>query len=288
MPGRQSLRWKAGSGIAYPQRLVSSGFPDASNTGVPAGTSLTLFNTDLFTSSNNQVIDSLDIRGSLVINHTGVTVTKCRISNWSIFGVECEPGAHSMTMSDCTIDGGVNPGTCVVNSNFTMLRCDVKGAENGWDVGSSVTIQDCFCHDLYNAGADPHADCIQLNDGASNVTIRHNTLLSKGADGSDTTSCIISPLASTGINNITIDNNVMAGGAFSLYGPQSGTGTAITITSNKFWDLYFPGSGRSGAFGSWTDATDEATVSGNSFGSFTGYDATNKLILGTWSGTPLP
>lgn len=262
----------------------SSGYPDASNTGVPVGTSLTLHNSDLTTSSNGQVIDSLDIRGSLIVNHTGVVVTKCKISQWTIFGVECESGG-SLSMSDCLIDGGVNPGTCIVNNNLTLRRCDIKGAENGLDLGSNNDIQDCFIHDLYNSGADPHADCIQINNGADNLTIKHNTLLSYGADGSETTSCIISPQASTGVSNWLIDDNVMAGGAFALYGPQSGTGTSITISNNKFWRLLHPGS--AGAFGDWTEAADE-TISGNEYGTFSGgYNSTTKLISGTWSGTPL-
>lgn len=263
---------------------TSSGYPDSSNTGVPAGTSLTVFNGDLTTSSNNQVIDSLDIRGSLIVVHTGVTVTKCKISQWTIFGVECDSGS-SMTMSDCTIDGGVNPGTCVTNSGITLLRCDIKGAENGFDLGSNVDIRDCFIHDLYNS-VEAHADGAQINDGADNITIKHNTFLSRGADGSDTTSCIISPQASTGVQNWLIEDNVFAGGAYSLYGPQNGTGTNIVVRGNKFWKgLYFTTT--SAAFGNWTDCTDE-TISGNELGSFTGgYDATGKRILGTWSGTPL-
>lgn len=263
----------------------STAYPDASNTGVPSGTSLTLFNTDFTTSSNGQVINQLDIRGSLIINHTGVVVTKCKISQWSIYGVDCESG-HSMTMTDCTVDGGVNPGTCIVNNNLTLLRCDIKGAENGCDVGGNVDIQDCFFHDFYNAGADPHTDCIQINDGADSITIKHNTFLSYGADGSETTSCIISPQAATGVANWLIEDNVFAGGAFSLYGPQNGAGTNIVIKDNKFWRLVHPGS--SGAFGDWTDCTDE-TISGNQYGAFSGgYNSTTKLISGTWSGTPLP
>jgi hypothetical protein len=271
--------------LVSPPPESTSGYPDASNTGVPAGTTLTPYNADFYTSSNGQVIDALDIHGSLIVSHTGVTVTRCRISQWSIFGVDCEVGAHSLTMSDSMVDGGVGPGTCVVNSNFTLLRCDIKGAENGLDVGSNVVVQDCFIHDLFNSD-EAHADGIQFNDGVSDVIIQHNTILSRGADGTDTTSCIISPPAFTGVTNVTITDNVFAGGAFSLYGPQGGSGTNVTITDNKFWTLYF--AGKSGAFGSWTDAADESVVSGNQLGAFSGgYNAVTKRIVGDWSGVPL-
>jgi hypothetical protein len=273
-----------------PPSPTPSGYPDASNTGVPAGTSLTLHNSGFTTSSNGQVIDSLDIRGGLFINHLNVTVTKCRISEWGIFGAWCDvdgiSSTQSVTMSDCTVDGGVNPGTGVTNSNFTLLRCDVKGSENSFDVHHNVTIQDCFIHDLYNGGADPHADGIQINDGGYNINISHNTILSQGADGSGTTSAIISPQASSSPHDWVINDNVLAGGSYTLYGPQNGAATNITISNNKFWTLWF--TGKSGGNGSWTDADDEATVSGNQLGAFSGgYDSVNKLILGSWSGVPV-
>jgi hypothetical protein len=71
-----------------------------------------------------------------------------------------------------------------------------------------------------------------------------------------------------------------------LYGLIGAAATNEVITNNKFWALWF--SGKSGAFGSWTDVADESVVTGNQLGTFSGgYDATNKLILGTWSGSPL-
>jgi hypothetical protein len=152
-------------------------------------------------------------------------------------------------------------------------------------IGTNCDIQDCFIHDLYNDVVS-HTDCIQTDDGVSFITLKHNTLLSLGIDGTETTSAFICPQASTGPHDLLFDNNVLMGGAFSLYGPQNGAGTRVTITNNKFWRLIHPGS--SGAFGDWTDCTDEAVVSGNQFGTFSGgYDSTNKLILGTWSGSPL-
>lgn len=266
---------------------ASTGYPDASNTGVPAGTSLTVHNGDFTTSSNGQIINAMEIRGTLIVNHSNVVVTNTLIINsnndW-LWGVQCEGESTSVTLTDCTIDGQVNVGTCIEDRNYTLIRCDIKGAENGLDANHDVTMQDCFIHDLFNGGADPHADGVQINNGGFNMTFTHNTILSKGADGSDTTSCIISPQASTNPHDWLIEDNVFAGGAFSLYGPQNGTGTNVVIRNNKFWELYF--TGKSGAFGSWTDASDE-TVSGNELGSFDSYDSVNKLIVGTWSGTPL-
>ena len=53
-----------------------------------------------------------------------------------------------------------------------------------------------------------------------NITIRHNTIYAIGPDGSFGTSAIISNRG--GDQNILIENNLLAGGAATLYCEQNG------------------------------------------------------------------
>jgi hypothetical protein len=287
----------ASSGAAYPSAANTPHMLDATTlayydtSGTQHTTTLTTHVGDWTITTPNQVIDSMHITGSLIIQASGVIVRKTLIDSWSVFGVDVEnTGGYSLTLEDSIVDGtAANGGTCIVNSNLTVRRCNVFGAENGFDVGVNATITDCYVHDLYNPGAplDPHADCLQTNDGSVNINISHNTLLCRGSaatGGLDGTSCIISPQASTNPHDWLIDDNVMAGGAFSLYGPQNGAGTNIVISNNKFWTYY---EATVGAFGPWTDCLDE-TISGNSKGAFAGGLTPNDLLLASaWSGTPL-
>src|SRR5258705_3059130 len=55
----------------------ASAFPDASTTGVPAGTVLTVVNGDFTSSSNGQIIDGLNVNGTIIINDDGVTERNC-------------------------------------------------------------------------------------------------------------------------------------------------------------------------------------------------------------------
>ena len=249
---------------------VEQPWPDASNTGVPVGTVLTLQSGDLTLNTPNTVVDSLDIRGSVIVRAPGCIVKRCKISQWSVFAVFIDTPAETgtpFTIQDCTILAPTGTGgTSITNSNFTALRLDVSGAENGFDITHDVTIQDCYVHDLYNAG-ESHSDCIQFSGNPNNVTLRHNHLISSGLDSTGTmaggTSCIIMPPQSSGpSSNVTIDNNRVAWGAFAIYGPQGGTGTNVKITNNKFDTQFQP---LCGQFGPWTDANDESDHSGNIF-----------------------
>ena len=265
---------------------VAGGWPSAANMpsvsgnvltyypGFPASTTastttLTLHPGDLNTSSNGQVIADLEITGTVNIAHDDVQIKRCWIHNNGFFGIDAEPGAitsgHPAIIEDCLISSA-GPGTTgVLNSNITVRRCRIRDSENGADLGANVLIEYCFIYPLYNAGAS-HADGIQTQSGgaASNLTIRENTIYSRGLDDTSTevngTSCIIMAVGTTSFTNITVDHNFFAGGAFALYGPQSTTGTNVQITNNHFSTLFGPSVGE---FGPWTDATDEAVVTGN-------------------------
>lgn len=263
--------WPSASNTPSVSGSTLTYYPNMPTDATPSTTTLTLDAGDFTTSSNGQVIQDLEITGSVIVQHNDVILRRCWIHNWSIFGVYAEFGAftvgHPLIIEDCLIEAPTSGSgaTSVTNSNFIARRCRIRDAENGFDVGANVTIQDCFIYPLYNAAGDPHADGIQTQSGgaASDITIRHNTIFCRGSDGVsevDGTSCIICAIGTTSFTNITIDNNFMAGGAFSLYGPQSTTGTNVRITDNHFGTNF---NSTVGAFGPWTDATDESVVTGN-------------------------
>jgi hypothetical protein len=95
-----------------------------------------------------------------------------------------------------------------------------------------------------------HNDAIQ-GDGATNLTIDHNTLLNPN----DQTSALALYTEFGNNNNITVSGNLMAGGGFTCYcgdGKSDNNGNAaravnVSIINNVFWRKYFPDAGHFGS-----------------------------------------
>jgi hypothetical protein len=238
-------------------------WPDASNTGVPPGTVLTAVNGDVTVTVANTTIDAKDIHGCVEVRAPGVTLKRSKVHCMSV-AVASFDGVYTgtpLTIEDSEIDCLNSGGTAVGDTNVTARRLNVHGCENGFDIDANVTVQDSYIHDLYNS-AQAHTDGIQLASGhfvngalvpaAANVTVVHNRIYANSG-----TSAMISN--SGGDTNILIQNNLMAGGAYTLYCEQGTTGTNFRVLDNHISRLFYP---TGGAYGPWTDCTDE-TVSGN-------------------------
>lgn len=263
--------WPAATNTPSVSGSTLTYYPNFPTNSTPSTTTLTLHSGDLETTSNGQVIADLEITGSVIIKHNDVRISRCWVHNWSIFGIYAEDGAfttgHPAIIEDCLVSAPTvgSGATSITNSNFTIRRSRIRDAENGFDLGHDALIEYCYVYPLYNGGA-AHADGIQTQSGgpASNITVQHNTIFCRGPDdgGTETngTSCMICAIGTTSFTDVTINHNFFAGGAFSLYGPQSQTGTRVKITDNHFGTNY---GSLVGEFGPWVDATDESVVTGN-------------------------
>jgi hypothetical protein len=160
-----------------------------------------------------------------------------------------------LLIEDSEIDCQGTRGTAVGDTNFTVRRVDIHGCENGFDVDGDVLIEDSYIHDLHQ-DAEAHTDGAQITHVGHDVTLRHNTIYAN-----DGTSAIISPNVSAGVlSNILIEENLIAGGAYTLYCQQDGQGDDYRVIDNHFSTLFYP---TVGAYGPWTDCEDEAEVRGN-------------------------
>jgi len=234
-----------------------AGFPDATNTGVPAGTALTVVTGNQVYSTPGQVVDGKDIRGCVEVRAPGVVIKNSKVSGACFYAVASFDGAFTgarLTVQDSEVDCANTTGTAFSDSLLDAVRVNIHGCENGFDILHDVTVRDSWVHNLY-ATPESHTDGAQLNDGATNVTFDHNNI----DPLTDATSAIISPRASVGgASNVLIQNNLLGGGAYTLYCVQGGAGTNYRVLNNRFR--------RDFAFGAWTDCTDE-TVSGNVYDS---------------------
>jgi Right handed beta helix region len=204
----------------------------------------------------NLVIDGKDIRGCIRVQAPGVIIRRSKISCTNFIAVASLHGEYSGTgllIEDSEISCNSGPGTGISDTNVTALRLNIHGCENGFSIDSSVQISDTYVHDLYTGGG-AHSDDIEM-EGGSNITVSHNTLLAGGA----TNSAIITD--PTKMSNVTISNNLMAGGTYTLYCPHDSSSN-VRVLNNRVSRMFHP---QGGQYGPWTDCDKVAQVSGNAW-----------------------
>ena len=211
-------------------------YPDASCTGVPKGTSLTTHNGSITVSTPGTVLSGLDVHGCVQIETTGVVIRNSRISCTGGYVVYGHTNA-SFRIEDSEVDCGNTNGTGIGDINLTALRVNVHGCENGFDVDSKADIEDSYIHDLFES-AEAHTDGIQTA-AAQNLTVRHNRIYANNG-----TSAIITAKSATSPANVLYDSNLLAGGAYTLYCDQNGTGSNFRVTNNHFSTIFYPKVGR--------------------------------------------
>lgn len=245
-----------------PESTPTSGFPDASNTGVPAGTTLTAYTGSSSITTAGTVIDGKTL-GCLEIRAANVTIRNSRITcNGSAIYVEDTGTASpSLLLEDSEVSCG-GTGTSIGEANVTVRRADIHGCENGFDMNQNMDVQDSYVHGLALGG---HEDGIQfawghyengvIVTGSRNIRIVHNTIYGASDSGTQGTSAIITNHG--GDRDVVIQGNQLGGGAYTLYCEQGATGINYRVVDNAFRSAVFPP-----AFGYSTDCSDEVQ-SGN-------------------------
>jgi len=244
--------------------------PDASNTGVPTGVTLTNSGS-IVTTSNGQVIQNLNVTGSIEVRHSNVTIRRCRITGpFSIWaGIGRNNSSTGTLVEDCEVNGNRALGSYGIGVSGTVRRCRVWGVENGLNPQANSTYEDNYVYGLNPTGTDPHSDAVPMQGGTSNVIVRHNTLDITGASGFNAHFFINSYFGAT--DNVLIDNNLLVGvpavrQGFNFYSYRDGTWPSLTnvrITNNRiklapwgvFSDQYGNGPGRVNVLTEWANNT---------------------------------
>jgi hypothetical protein len=168
------------------------------------------------------------------------------------------------TEVDCQgIDDEVAGRTAITVRNYIATRVDVYGGcENALWCEQDCTIEDSYVHEivpcdigpLYDCGHSeedpPHTDGIQGSEGADNITIRHNTVYGHyqeqddpGTPGVDegrfgnAAINVAGGIGSAGATNMTYEDNLLAGGGYTLYCPGN-TSATNTFTGNRFSTIF--------------------------------------------------
>jgi hypothetical protein len=216
----------------------SCGYPDATNTGVPAGTTLTP-STSKTVTTNGTVISGAEITGTVTVAADNVTIKNSKIIRTSggsgTYGVILNNGADNFTIEHSEVVGPAsetaglqsavwnhygNPG--VVARYDYFHKC-----ADCWE-GPGVFENDFMVVDAAYTGS--HDEDIYVCGAA--IHVEHSTLFNTHHQ----TAAVFGDTASCGGNTFDISNSLLAGGGYTLY-PQgnasSSTGT-MNITNNRF------------------------------------------------------
>lgn len=220
-------------------------FPDATNSGVPSGTTLTTYTGSSTIDTDGTTIDSKDIQTCLTITADNVTITNSTISCDPGGGIAVNVQTGSLTITDSEIDCANTTGTGLGSESITATRVDISLCENGLDVNSNFTLTDSYVHALV-VGSGSHTDGAQFNQGGDSVTFEHNTIVNVSGGNS---TIIMWDGADPQGSNILIQHNRLLGEGqnYTIYTPRDPPLTNVKVINNR---LGIGGNGYNGGDGS--------------------------------------
>jgi hypothetical protein len=227
-----------------PAPAPAGGKPGATNTGVPAGTKLTVHSGDLTVTTAGQVIDSLDIKGVLTIRASNVVVRRSLIEGRNgSDSVIIKSGSGILLEDDEVTVVSPSPASDDMSvQGATLDRLNIHGGVDGMKLGANSTVEASWIHGLSSFNSDPaqgggptHNDTIQIMSG-TNIHVTGNNLQATEDDNS-----AIQVTQDTGtVSALTISHNWADGGActfnFSGHGPdgQLFKMSGISVIDNRF------------------------------------------------------
>lgn len=221
-----------------------TGFPNASNTG-PTGP-LTESTGDVFVTTAGTVIENRKINGCVIVSASNVTIrnSEIRCDDQAVVVADANgTGAQNLVVEDSLIECAHHAGTTGITwRNYTVRRSELFGCENILWVQENVVIEDSYIHDPIPCcgPGDPHTDSIQIPHGGSNIRIQHNTVYGGYIDQSNFGNSAITAASSTsnptGVTNVQVLNNLLAGGGATLRCPFPPGG--FTWNNNRFSRIY--------------------------------------------------
>jgi hypothetical protein len=263
---------------------VTCGYPGATNSGVPSGTTLksvpsqassgpgwTYNATDnnVTVTGNGTVLSGLSIPCTLVIDASNVTVNDVQVITSGAFGITL---THT---TGVTIENSTISGTNATSGRVDSAIDDVYGDSTGMVIKdnnisafrtamqiSAGLVEGNYIHDPGYISGD-HTNGIVTAGGTESMTIEDNTIFN--SLGQTDAISLDAATAGATVSNKTIENNFLAGGGYSIYGGdgQSNPTSKIIITGNRFGQQYFTKGGQFGAVAYYNPAGTGSTWTGN-------------------------
>ena len=256
------------------------GYPDATNTGVPAGSAMRRVPQDVTSgpgwvwdsrgwlqTSSGAVVKNLIVSGPVNVAGANVTVQNTQILvDGETWGIGLQHATNALITDNEIGILGSNPRLLVgikdVYGDCTgtqILRNNVQNTSTGIQVHEGL-IADNYVHDIGFSTGD-HLNGTTSNGATTMMTIRHNTILNQYGQTD-----AISLFQDFGVEaNRVVTDNLLAGGGYTIYGGggSQGKSSNITITNNRFSTIFYPNGGSYGPMTAFDNTGTGNSLSGN-------------------------
>jgi hypothetical protein len=234
------------------------GYPDATNTGVPAGTALTARSEDISVNTSGTTIKDLALEGTISVEANNTTIEDSDITvngtqgscsgSCGGRGIWIKPGVTGTVIQDVACHGGALSGSNVtqycIMSNDSATTIKSLHAYNCTEcLAGPMNLSDSFINESDATIPQEHYEDIYYGGGAGPLIVNHNTMLNQQGQ----TAVVFASVDFGNQTTLTITNNLMAGGGYTIYGGGSGSGGKVvgpvTITGNRFSREFYPAGG---------------------------------------------
>lgn len=258
------------------------GWPDATNTGVQSGITLTRVPQDATTGTgwswdsrgwlsvwgvNGATVENLEVTGGINIEANNIRLRNVRViangDRWGVgllhtTGTTIEYCEIAPLVADTRLEVGIKD-VYGDSSGTTVQYNDIQGASTGIQTHEGL-IYFNYVHDLRWQGED-HVNGMTTNGGTAALTVHKNTILCVHSQTD-----AISLFQDFGVQaNKTVTDNLVAGGAYTIYcGAGSfGVSTNMVFTGNRVSRIYFTDGGYYGPAWFYDQAGSGNVWSGN-------------------------
>ena len=246
------------------------GYPDATNSGVPAGTPLTSRSGNISANTPGQTISNLDLAGgTIIVTANNVTIQNSRITagDSQLNGqsaIDIKHGVTGTKVLHVTMQGS----NCASGALFAGVMNE-SGDQLLMDHDYGVCLDDILhgsgaltnSYSLDNANIpNDHYEPVADDGGNGSLTVIHDTLLNPH----DQTAAVFTQCTFGDVTSLDIEDNLAGGGDYAFYGPLSdpcsNAGGTETVKNNRITRLYYP---KGGQYGVGVYFTHDVTWSGN-------------------------
>jgi len=236
------------------------GYPDATNTGVPAGTALKSESQNISVNKAGTTIKdiALDAEISVEANNTTIEDSEITVEGTQTCGKSCggrgiwiKPGVTGTVIKNVTCHGaaatGVNVTQYCIMSNDSDTTIERLHAYYCTEcLAGAMDLSESFIDETGAVIPEEHYEDIYYGGGAGPLIVNHNTMLNPNGQ----TAVVFASVDFGDQTTLTITNNLMAGGGYMIYGGGSGSGGKVvgpvTVTGNRFSRKYYPEGGSYG------------------------------------------